>query len=103
MVDEDLVVSKLASGDRPSIYCTGMVAAHSLKACGMAIFVTDVLGRVYLLPPEFAEIKKRPRLRDNELDALGEDEAIRLLVKQGDDEEAILTYLKRRQIGAKEE
>jgi hypothetical protein len=93
---EDLVLDKLASGDRPSVYAAGMVVAQALKETGTAVLMTDVLGRVHVLPKEFVEVKRRPRLSDDELDALTEDEAIRLLVKQDDVEDVILSYLKRR-------
>lgn len=97
---EDLILDKLASGDRPSVYAAGMVVAEALKSSGVAVLMTDVLGRVHLLPQEFVEVKRRPRLSDAELDALTEDEAIQLLVKQGDEEPAIFDYLRRRKKGA---
>jgi len=94
--EEEIVLDKLSSGDRPSIYAAGLAAAQSLKKTGMAVLMADVLGRVFLLPPEAVEIKTRPRVRDEELNLLPEDAAIQLLVRQGDEEESILQYLKRR-------
>jgi len=94
--EEDLLLDKMASGDRPSLYAAGFAAAQSLKKTGIAVFMTDVLGRVYILPPDVIEVKRRPRLQNEELDSLQEDEAIQLLVRQGDDENSILQYLKRR-------
>lgn len=93
---EDLVLDKLVSGDRPSLYAAGMVAAQALKATGVAVLMTDVLGRVHLLPSAFVELKKKPRLSDDELAAFTEEEAISLLLKQGEDEESILRYMQRR-------
>jgi hypothetical protein len=94
--EEDLVLDKLASGDRPALYAAGMVAAHSLKESGVAVLMLDVLGRVHLVPKQFVEIKRKPKLSDEELHALSEDEALALLVKQEETEESILAYLRRR-------
>ena len=96
MEEEDLLVSKLASGDRPSVYCAGMVVAQAFKHRDTVVLMTDVLGRIHIVPPEMVRVERRPRLRDEELDTLSEDEAIALLVKQGDDEDTVLGYLKRR-------
>jgi hypothetical protein len=94
--EEDLVLDKLVSGDRPSLYATGMVGAQSLKEAGIAVFMLDVLGRVHLVPPQFVEVKRRPRLRDEELHALDENDAMELLLKQEDSEDSILAYMARR-------
>jgi len=94
--EEDLLLDKLASGDRPSLYATGMVVAQALQQTGFAVLMTDVLGRVHILPKESVEVKRSPKLGDDELDALSEEEALQLLFKQGDDEESIVAYLKRR-------
>lgn len=99
--EEDLVLDKLASGDRPSLYATGMVAAQALKDGGIAVFMLDVLGRVHLVPAQFIEVKRTPKLREEELNELEEDDALALLVKQGETEDAILSYMKRR-VAAKE-
>jgi hypothetical protein len=95
-VEEDLVLSKLVSGHRPSLYAVGIAATAALKSCGTAVFMLDVLGRVHVLPSDSVEAKKRPKLKDEDLDVFGEDEAIQLMVKQDEDEETILSYLKRR-------
>lgn len=94
--EEDLLLDKLASGDRPSVYAAGIVAAKALKECGVAVLISDVLGRVHLMPPQAVELKFRPRLTDEELNLLEEDAALVLLARQGDEEETILAYLKRR-------
>ncbi len=94
--EEDLLLDRLASGDKPSVYAAGIVAAKALKECGVAVLVTDVLGRVHLMPPSAVELKMRPRLNDEELNALDEDAALTLLARQGDSEDTILAYLKRR-------
>lgn len=94
--NEDLIMDKLASGDRPSLYAAGMAAAQALKKTGVAVLMADVLGRVYVLPPDVVEVKKKPKLQDDDLNAFTEDEAIQLLVRQGEEEDSILGYLKRR-------
>ena len=94
--EEDLVLDKLVSGDRPSLYAAGMVAAQSLKEVGIAVFMLDVLGRVHLVPPQFVEVARKPRLKDDELHELAEDEAMALLIKQQDSEDSILAYMARR-------
>lgn len=96
MAEEHLLLTKLASGDRPAIYAAGLFAAQALKEAGCAVLMTDVLGRVHLLPLDFVEVKRRPKLEDEVLHSFSEDEALQLMVRQGDDEEAILGYLKRR-------
>lgn len=94
--EEELLLDKLASGDRPSIVAAGIVAGQALKEHGVAVLMTDVLGRVHIMPASWVSVKQRPRLSDAELDALEEDEALQLMAKQGDDEGVILAYLRRR-------
>ena len=94
--EEDLVLDKLVSGDRPSLYAAGMVAAQALKDSGTAVFMLDVLGRVHLVPAQLVEVKRRPKLSDDELNSLDENEALGLLVKQGEDEDSIIAYVRRR-------
>ena len=94
--EEDLILDKLVSGDRPSIYATGITAAAALKASGVAVFMTDVLGRVHLVPATAVVITFKPRLSDEELATFGETEAIELLTKQGTPETEIVEYLRRR-------
>lgn len=93
---EDLLFDRLVTGDRPSLYAVGMVAAQALKETGIAVFMTDALGRVHCLPKSFIEIKRGPRLSDDELDAFSEDEALTLLLRQEEKEEEIIKYMKRR-------
>lgn len=62
----------------------------------MAVFMVDVLGRVHLMPPSSIQVIHKPRVTEEELDAFTEDEAIQILVQQGDSEEEILRYLARR-------
>ena len=94
--EEDLVLDKLASGDRPSVYAAGIVAAKALQTAGVAVLMTDVLGRVHLVPAQFIEVKQRPKLQDEDLSSFSEDEALQLLVAQGESEDAVLQYLQRR-------
>ena len=95
-VDRELTVDRLVTGDRPSIFFMGMVGAHAIRKDSMAVFMVDVLGRVHLMPPTAVKVLASPRVTEQELDALTEDEAIAVLVKQGDSEEEILKYLARR-------
>ena len=78
------------------MYIAGMAAGQALKTTGVAVFVVDAAGRVHLMPASSIEIRVRPRLEDEFLDACPEDEALALLLKQGDDEDSIVAYLKRR-------
>jgi hypothetical protein len=94
--EEDLLLDKLAAGDRPAVYAAGLVCARSLRETGIAVFMPDVLGRVHLLPMEVLEIKQRPRIGDGELHKMPEDLALQVLVKQGESEDHIVEYLKRR-------
>lgn len=94
--EEDLVLDKLASGDRPSIYAAGFVVARSLRETGVAVFMTDVLGRVHLLPEDVIEVKRRPKVAEADLHAMPEEDALRILVLQNESEETIMEYLKRR-------
>jgi hypothetical protein len=94
--EEDLILDRLVSGDRPSLYAAGMVAAQALKEAGTAVFMLDVLGRVHLIPAQFVEVTRRPRLKDDELNEFAEDEAMALLIKQQDSEDSIVAYMSRR-------
>jgi 2-phosphoglycerate kinase len=95
-VEEPLLLERLAEGHRPSIVMLGMVGAQALKAYGTAVLMTDLLGRVYLMPSDSVRVLTRPRVSEEDLDALEESDAIRVLCDQGDSEDAILEYLKRR-------
>lgn len=92
----EVLYDQLVSGDRPSILTLGVTGAASIKRARMAVFVVDVLGRVHLLRPEDVRIINPPRVMDRELDGLPEEDAIRLMTTQGDDESVILAYLQRR-------
>lgn len=93
---EDLTVDKLCSGDRPSLYITGMVVAHALKKSRTVTLGVDVLGRVRVVAPDGVELKKPLWIHDEELNALSEDDAIRIMVKEERSEDDILGYLTRR-------
>jgi len=95
-MEEELLLDRLASGDRPSVYIAGMTVAKALKESQVAVLMVDVLGRVHLLPSSFIEVKKKPRLTDAELHVRPEEEAIQLLQAQGDAESDIMEYLRRR-------
>lgn len=98
MAAEHLVLDKLASGDRPAICAAGLIAAEALKRYGMAVFMTDVLGRVHVVPNAAVQVLRKPRLAEEELDLLEESEAIALLLKQEDSEDSVVSYLHRRNV-----
>jgi hypothetical protein len=98
MAEEQLVLDKLAAGDRPSIYIAGVVAAEALKKFGMAVLMTDVLGRVHLVPNAAVKVLKKPRLSEDELNDLEESEAINIMLKQEDTEDSVIAYLHRRTV-----
>lgn len=99
-IEEDLSAEKLTSGDRPSLVTFGMVGAQAIRETQMAVFMVDVLGRVCLMPPTAVQVLHRPRIPEDELDAMSEDDAIRVLTAQGDSDEAIMLYLQRRSLNA---
>lgn len=93
MSEETLNVEKLCSGDQPSIMVAGMLLAHALKKDKVAIFSTDVLGHVVLLPPTVLPNALDIRIRDKDLDELTSDEAIRLMIVEGREDKEIVDYL----------
>jgi len=94
--EEELTVAKLTTGDRPSLYMLGMVGAQSIRQAKMAVFMVDVLGRVRIMPTEAVKVLLPPKISEEELDALPEDNAIQVKVAEGESEEEILGYLRRR-------
>ena len=96
MAEEVLKVDRLCSGDRPSVMAAGMTVAQSLRKDKIAVFMVDVLGQVVLMPPNSVEIKGKPLLSEQDLDAVPEDESIALMVTEGRDEGAIMAYLSSR-------
>lgn len=95
-IEEDLMLDKVSSGDRPSLLALGMAAGQSLKMTKMAVLMVDVKGRVRLMPLETVKVFHPPRIEDDELNELEEEEAIELMVAQGDQEQTILEYITRR-------
>lgn len=93
---EELIVDRLCSGDRPSVYVAGMVIAHALKTSKTVTLAVDVLGRVVVVPPSQVELKSRILVGDDVLDELGEDDAIGLMLREERTEDEILAYLGRR-------
>lgn len=94
--NQELRVESLFSGDRPSIYALGIFGAESLKRAKMAVFMIDVLGRVVIMPPDAVKILRSPRVADVELDGMSEEDAINLMLEQGDEEAVVVGYLKGR-------
>lgn len=95
-MEEELTAEKLCSLDKPSVYVAGMVVAKMLQKMPMAVLMVDVLGRVVVMPPESVQVLHRPKLLDADLDALSEEEAITVMLKEERTEEEIVAYLKRR-------
>jgi|SRR6267154_1955503 len=95
-IEEDLLLDKVSSGDRPSLLALGMAAGQSLKMTKMAVLMVDVKGRVRLMPLDSVKVLHQPRLDDAELHEMEEEEAIEALVAQGDPEQTILEYMSRR-------
>lgn len=96
MAEEVLLVDRLCSGDRPSVMAAGVTLAHALRKNKIAVFMVDALGQVVLMPPTSIQTTSAPLVTSEDLDALGEDEAIALMAVEGRDENAILEYLSSR-------
>lgn len=94
--DKELTVDSLVTGDRPSIMFFGIVGAHAIRKDNMAIFMVDALGRIQVMPPSSIKVLTPPRITDEELNTFAEEQAIQILLKQGDSEEQITQYLYRR-------
>jgi hypothetical protein len=94
--EETLTVDPLLAGDRPSLLVMGMVVARAMKKFGQACIVTDVLGRIVVMPKEAVTLLAKPLLKDEDLDTFDEDEAIALMVQEGREEKDILMYLSKR-------
>lgn len=94
--EETLMVDKLIAGDRPSLLVMGITVARALEKFGQAFVTSDVLGRVKIMPKEAVSLLAKPLLKEEDLDEIEEDEAIRLMVKEGREERDIIAYLARR-------
>ena len=101
--EEEIVLDRLCSGDRPSIIAMGMSIAHSLKVTkpSIAVIMVDVLGRVVLMPPGSIKILTTPKLTDDDLDGFDGDRAIEIMVKEERLEEDIISYLRNRKARGK--
>lgn len=96
---QDLLVDRLCSGDRPSVYAAGMVVAQSLKTHGVSILVGDALGRVVVLSPAAVSITSPPRVPDSDLNSLSEEESLSVMVLEGRTDDEMVAYLRRREEG----
>lgn len=96
LVEEELTAEKLISGDRPSVYMFGLVGAQALRQSEVAVFMVDVLGRVQVMPPGAIQVLQRPRVSEEDLMSLAEDDAIRVMTAQGDSDEVIMEHLRSR-------
>lgn len=95
-IEEELTIDKVASGDRPSLFVLGLAASQALKQTKCAVLMVDMLGRVRLMPTDSIKVVSTPRIDDSDLHHLSEDDAINILILQGDSEDQILSYLYRR-------
>jgi hypothetical protein len=93
MAEEVLLADPLCSGDRPSVLAAGMTLAHALRKGKVAVFMVDALGQVVLMPPDSVAVLRHPFVTDQDLDAMGEDEAIALMVSEERRDEDIVKYL----------
>ena len=100
---EDLTVERLKVADGAILTKLGLYASHRLQKLGAVCLMVDVLGRIRVLKPEHFEVKERPRIEDSILHQLTEEQAIHVLKMQGDKEEIIVEYLKRRDAEGVEE
>jgi hypothetical protein len=95
-VEQELTVEKLTTGDKPSLFMFGMVGAQSIRKTKMAVFMVDVLGRVRIMPPEAVQVLIPPRVSNEDLAQLSEEQAIEVKLAEGASEEEIIEYLRRR-------
>lgn len=93
MAEEVLLVDRLCSGDRPSVMAAGMTVARALGKDRIAVLMVDALGQVVLMRADSVEVKGKPLVTEQDLDAMPEDESIALMVGEGRSERAILEYL----------
>lgn len=96
MADEPMRVERLRDGDQMAIVALGIACSQMFKKMDMVVLATDALGLVHILPPDSVKLLKPPAVTDADLDSVSEDEAIQALVRQGEDEDRIITYLKSR-------
>lgn len=95
-MDEPMRVDKLRDGDQMAIIALGITCSQMFKKMDVVVLATDVLGLVHVLPPDSVKLLKPPAVTDNDLDTVSETEAINALLRQGETEERIITYLKSR-------
>lgn len=88
-----LTLDSLVTGDRPSLYYLGMVGAQAINNDSMAVFMVDVLGKVHLMPPSSIKILEKPKASIEDLNTLAEEDAVRVMLQQGSEEEEIIQYL----------
>ena len=89
-----LLADDLCSGDQSSIIVAGIAVSQSIKAQGYCLLSVDSLGRVVLC--KLKEELSVPTVKDEDLDTVDEDTAIQAMVKEGREEQEILSYLARR-------
>lgn len=100
--DEELTADRLMSGDRPSIFIAGMAVAQAMRKSKTVVLMMNVLGKVVLMPPEAIKVLAQPRVSDAELNDLGEDEALQVMLQEGRPENEMVEYLKRREVSVRE-
>ncbi len=97
-IEEELTLDKVLSGDRPSLFALGLAVSQILKQSKQAVLMVDVLNRIRLMPNDSIKVLSTPRIDDDELHTYSEDEAINILLSQGDSEEQIISYLSKRKL-----
>jgi hypothetical protein len=95
--DEVLTLDRLASGDRPSVFIAGMALGQALQKTKVAVFAINALGHVVLMPPGSIKVLSKPKVKDEELHSLSEDDALQVMLKEERSEAEIIEYLKKRE------
>lgn len=95
--EEVLLVHRLCSGDRPSVFTAGLLVSEALKKTKTVVISYDALGRVILLPPEAIRVTSPPRIKNEDLDTLEEEQALAIMVDESRTDAEMMEYLKHRQ------
>lgn len=96
--EKKLSWEELTTGESTAIYTAGIAVSQALKKTRVVVIAVDALGRVKLMPPNAVRVLSPPRVDEDDLDALSENEAVAVLTRQGDSDEKIIEYLKARDV-----
>lgn len=97
-IERTITKDTLASGDRSSLFYFAMTGSFAIQKDDMVVFMVDALGRVVLMPPSAVQVLSKPRILDDELNTFTEEQAISIMLKQGDSEETIIAHLQQRPV-----